>query len=92
LAKAIAGPTEPHAEFDANPAGYGISSTPAYTVTEAGVGGRLLVGTQPLDVHVEVTNLFDNPYRDFLDTQKGFALAQGRNVSLRLSAPFTLVR
>ncbi len=91
-AKSIAGPTEPYAEFDANPAGYGISSTPAYTVSEAGFGGRVIVGAQPLDLHVEVTNLFDTPYRDFLDTQKGFALAQGRNVSVRVSAPFTLVR
>lgn len=91
-AKSIAGPTEPYAEFDANPAGYGISSTPAYTVSEAGFGGRVTIGAQPLDVHVEVTNLFDTAYRDFLDTQKGFALAQGRNLSIRLSAPFTIVR
>jgi outer membrane receptor protein involved in Fe transport len=91
-AKRIAGPTEPFAEFDNNPLGYGISSTPAYAVYEAGVGGRLVMGTQVLDVHLEATNLFDLAYRDFLDTQKGFALAQGRNVSLRLSAPFSLLR
>ncbi len=91
-AKRIAGPTEPFAEFDNNPAGYGISSTPAYSVYEAGVGGRLLLGGQVLDVHLEALNLFDTAYRDFLDTQKGFALAQGRNVSLRVSAPFALLR
>lgn len=90
--KRIAGKTEPFAEFDTNPAGYGVSSTPAYSVFEAGMGGRLTLGTQVLDVHVEATNLFDTPYRDFLDTQKGFALAQGRNVSLRVSAPMTLMR
>ncbi len=91
-AKSVAGPTEPYAEFDANPAGYGISSTPAYTVSEAGLGGRISIRAQPLDLHFEVTNLFDTAHRDFLDTQKGFALAQGRNVSIRMSAPFTLVR
>ncbi|HEX4936829.1 MAG TPA: TonB-dependent receptor, partial [Gemmatimonadaceae bacterium] len=91
-AKRIAGRTEPFAEFDDNPAGFGISSTPAYSVIEAGLGGRVTLGTQALDVHLEVTNLFDTPYRDFLDTQKGFALAQGRNVSLRVSAPMTLVQ
>ena len=91
-AKRIAGRTEPFAEFDDNPAGYGISSTPSYSVYEAGVGGRVTLGGQALDVHLEATNLFDTPYRDFLDTQKGFALAQGRNVSLRLSAPLALMR
>ena len=91
-AKRIAGRTEPFAEFDDNPAGYGISSTPSYSVYEAGVGGRVTLGGQALDVHLEAINLFDTPYRDFLDTQKGFALAQDRNVSLRLSAPLALMR
>lgn len=91
-AKRIAGLTEPFAEFDNNPAVYGISSTPAYSVYEAGVGGRLLLGGRALDVHLEALNLFDTAYRDFLDTQKGFSLAQGRNVSLRVSAPFALLR
>lgn len=90
-AKKIAGNTEPFAEFDNNPLGYGISSTPAYSVYEAGIGGRLSIGAHVLDVHLEVTNLFDSAYRDFLDTQKGFALAQGRNFTLRLSAPFAIV-
>jgi len=91
-AKDIAGPTEPFAEFDNNPQGFGISSTPSYTVYDAGFGGRFTIGTQVLDVHVDATNLFDLAYRDFLDTQKGFALAQGRNVSVRVSAPFSLAR
>jgi outer membrane receptor protein involved in Fe transport len=91
-AKAIAGPTEPYAEFDTNPAGYGISSTPAYHVVDASVSMRLLLGPQTLDLSVEVQNLADTPYRDFLDTQKGFALAQGRNISIRVGAPLRLTR
>ena len=91
-AKRIAGPTEPFAEFDTNPLGFGISSTPAYSVWELGVGGRVGTGSRVVDVSVDVQNLLDTPYRDFLDTQKGFALAQGRNVSVRLSTPFTLLR
>lgn len=91
-AKSIAGPTEPFAEFDAHPEGFGISSTPAYTVVEAGASTRLQAGSQHLDLSLDVQNLTDAPYRDFLDTQKGFALAQGRNVSLRVSAPFRILR
>ena len=72
--------------------GFGISSTPAYSVWELGVGGRAGTGSRVVDVSVDVQNLLDTPYRDFLDTQKGFALAQGRNVSLRVSAPFHILR
>lgn len=91
-AKSIAGLTEPFAEFDANPAGFGISSTPAYNLVEAGASTRLQVGQQHLDLSLDIQNLTDAAYRDFLDTQKGFALAQGRNVSLRVSAPFHVLR
>jgi iron complex outermembrane receptor protein/hemoglobin/transferrin/lactoferrin receptor protein len=89
-AKRRAGPTEPFAEFDDNPAGYGVSSTPAYTLLDAGVGGRVVTGPTAVTVHVAVENLRDTPYRDFLDTQKGFTLGQGRNVTLRVSVPFAV--
>jgi iron complex outermembrane receptor protein/hemoglobin/transferrin/lactoferrin receptor protein len=91
-AKRIAGVTEPFAEFDANPQGFGISSTPAYTLLGLGFGARLPVGPSSIELYVEVENLLDQAYRDFLDTQKGYALGQGRNVSLRLAAPLVLSR
>ena len=91
-AKRIAGVTEPFAEFDANPQGFGISSTPAYTLLSLGFGARLPVGPSSIELYVEVENLLDQAYRDFLDTQKGYALGQGRNVSLRLAAPLVLSR
>lgn len=89
-AKRRAGPTEPFAEFDDNPAGYGVSSTPAYVLLDAAVGGRLVAGHQALDVRVAVENLRDAAYRDFLDTQKGFTLGQGRNVTVRVALPFEI--
>jgi iron complex outermembrane receptor protein/hemoglobin/transferrin/lactoferrin receptor protein len=91
-AKRIAGPTEPFAEFDTNPQGFGISSTPAYTLLSLGLGARLPVGPSSIELYLEVENLLDEAYRDFLDTQKGYALGQGRNVSLRLAAPLVLNR
>jgi outer membrane receptor protein involved in Fe transport len=89
-AKRRAGPTEPFAEFDDNPAGYGVSSTPAYTLLDAAVGGRVVAGHFAADLRVAVENLRDTPFRDFLDTQKGFTLGQGRNVTVRASVPFTI--
>jgi outer membrane receptor protein involved in Fe transport len=91
-AKRIAGPTEPFAEFDQNPAGYGISSTPAYQVVDADLATHLTVGGQALDISLEVQNLGNRAYRDFLDTMKGFALAQGRNLNMRVGIPLRLTR
>jgi iron complex outermembrane receptor protein/hemoglobin/transferrin/lactoferrin receptor protein len=90
--KRIAGITEPFAEFDANPEGFGISSTPAYTLVSAAVGARLAVGASSVELYIEVENLLDQAYRDFLDTQKGYALGQGRNLSVRVAAPLVLNR
>lgn len=90
--QAIAGITEPFAEFDANPLGYGLSSTPAYTLVDAGAGTRLAVGASALELYLAVENLFDVAFRDFLDTQKGFTLGQGRNLTVRVAAPLVLVR
>ena len=91
-AKRIAGLTEPFAEFDVNPLGFGISSTPAYTLLDVGVGARVAFGPGSVEVHVAVDNLLDQAYRDFLDTQKGYALGQGRNFTVRLAAPLVLSR
>jgi outer membrane receptor protein involved in Fe transport len=91
-AKRIAGPTEPFAEFDNNPLGFGISSTPSYTLVDAGLGARLPFGPSSVELYLAVENLFNEAYRDFLDTQKGYALGQGRSVSVRLAAPLVLSR
>jgi outer membrane receptor protein involved in Fe transport len=91
-AKRIAGVTEPFAEFDTNPQGFGLSSTPGYTLWSLGLGARLPVGASSVELYVEIENLLDEAYRDFLDTQKGYALGQGRNLSVRLAAPLVLSR
>ncbi|AHG91212.1 TonB-dependent receptor [Gemmatirosa kalamazoonensis] len=90
--KRVAGRTEPFSDADFAPTGPGLGSTPSYETFDAGLGGRLTLRAQPLDVSVEAQNLTDLPYRDFLDTQKGFTLGMGRNVSVRVAAPFALLR
>lgn len=91
-AKAIAGPTEPFADPDLNPAGPGVGSTPAYAIANLGVGGQLAWAGGAVEMYLAVENLFDTAYRDFLDTLKGVALGQGRNLSLRVAVPLSLAR
>ena len=88
--KAIAGQTEPFA--DGGSRGYGVASTEAYTLFDAGIGTRLAIGASDIEVYFDVDNLFNAAYRDFLDTQKGFTLGAGRNVSLRVAAPLVFNR
>lgn len=90
-AKSIASLTEPFADAERNPMGPGVGSTDRYTLLAIGAGGR--VGTaNPIDIHLAIENLLDTAYRDFLDTLKGVALGQGRNLSLRLAVPISLTR
>lgn len=88
--KGVAGPTEPFA--DGGSQGFGVASTPAYTVFDVGVGAHVVVGSSELELNLSVENLFDTAFSDFLDTQKGFTLGAGRNVALRVSVPFLLRR
>ncbi|PAV25527.1 iron complex outermembrane receptor protein/hemoglobin/transferrin/lactoferrin receptor protein [Tamilnaduibacter salinus] len=81
-----AAPGEPFAQFDNAP--FGTASTDAYTVADLGVGfgvGRR--SGKPVRIDLSVRNLTDESYRDFLDTYKGYALSQGRNVSATLRVP-----
>jgi iron complex outermembrane receptor protein/hemoglobin/transferrin/lactoferrin receptor protein len=93
-AKQAAGFSEPLSDpdFINGGKGAGVGSTAAYTIFHAGVGGRFSLGASSLVVNLAVENLFDAAYRDFLDTLKGIALGQGRNVSVRISAPLVFIR
>lgn len=89
-AKGIAGPTEPFA--DGGSQGYGIASTPAYSLLDLSVGGQVAVGASAVEVVVTVDNALDTQFRDFLDSQKGFTLGLGRNVGVRVAVPLVIVR
>jgi iron complex outermembrane receptor protein/hemoglobin/transferrin/lactoferrin receptor protein len=82
-----AGLIEPFSQFDDIP--FGTASTQAYTLVS--LQGRFVVeaGTIPLTIVLGADNLFDEAYRGFLDTYKGYALSPGRNIRVRLSAPFS---
>ena len=82
-----AAPGEPFSQFDNAP--FGTASTDAYTVADLGIGFSVDGGTgAPMRVSLEVRNLTDKSYRDFLDTYKGYALSPGRDVRLTVRVPF----
>jgi len=83
-----AGAYEPFSQFDQIP--FGTSSTDNYTVFSLAVGGTIRLNSQPVDFHIEVENLFDEAYVDFLDTYKGYTLSMGRNISMRVEMPVQL--
>jgi iron complex outermembrane receptor protein/hemoglobin/transferrin/lactoferrin receptor protein len=84
--KDAAGRREPFSQFDDTP--FGTASTDAYTLLDLGVGFEWTTGNRPIAVDLGVDNVFDEDYRDFLDTYKGYALSPGRNYWLKVNVPF----
>ncbi len=80
---------EPFSQFDNED--FGTGSTDNYTLLDLATGFELnfngnLIKRSYLDF--EITNLTNESYRNFLDTYKGVALSQGRNIMLKLRVPF----
>ncbi|WP_322521599.1 TonB-dependent receptor [Guyparkeria halophila] len=85
--KDAAGPYEPFAQFDNN--SFGTASTDDYTLVSLGAGVSVPFQRKTeLRLTLQVDNLLDETYRDFLDTYKGYALGMGRNVRLRADLAF----
>lgn len=51
---------------------------------------RLSLGRQPLEVGLQISNLFNVSYQEYLNRLRYFAVEPGRNISLRLKVPFDL--
>jgi len=89
--KDAAGRFEPFWQFGNAPqfSDFGVASTDSYTLVDISAGADIPVGSQTWFVQFGVQNLFDEAFRDFLDTYKGYALNPGRNVQLKLRIPFS---
>ena len=88
--KSAAGIYEPFGQFDDGigpDIPFGVASTDAYTLMNIGVGFDLNITAMPVNVDIEITNLLDKNYRDFLDTYKGYALSPGRGVNFKVNIP-----
>ena len=82
----VGGAYEPFAQYNTLP--FGTANTPSYTLWGLEYSSKLDVLEKNPTLSIKVTNLFDEGYRDFLDTYKGYALAMGRDISFNLRIPF----
>jgi iron complex outermembrane receptor protein/hemoglobin/transferrin/lactoferrin receptor protein len=91
--KEAAGRYEPFWQFgNSRQFPFGVASTDAYTLVDAGIGFHVPVYDQHVHFHLAVHNLLNTPYRDFLDTYKGYALSPGRDITLKMKVPFEIVK
>ncbi|MBO1923309.1 TonB-dependent receptor [Thiomicrorhabdus sp. 6S3-12] len=85
--KDSAGAYEPFSQFDNM--SIGRASTDAYALWNLRYSAMIKGSqNQKLYMNLAVENLFDKSYVDFLDTYKGYTLAQGRNFKLNLRVDF----
>jgi iron complex outermembrane receptor protein/hemoglobin/transferrin/lactoferrin receptor protein len=89
--KNAAGIYEPFGQFDDGIGAdipFGVCSTGRYNLVNVGLGFDLCFYDQPINFDLTITNLFDEIYRDFLDTYKGYALSPGRSINLKMNILF----
>lgn len=77
---------EPFYQYNNLP--FGSPDTAGYTLWGLGYESKLALFGQDANLQINVDNIFDKAYRNFLDTYKGYALGMGRNISFSLSIPF----
>lgn len=64
-------------------------TTPGYNLFEAGIGTRIYLRKQPIDIALSAQNLLDTPYLNHLSRYRLInVVEQGRNVVLTLRVPF----
>ena len=89
--KSAAGVYEPFGQFDDGigpDIPFGTASTEDYILFNLGLGFDLRLYHKPINIDVEVNNLFNTDYRDFLDTYKGYTLAPGISFIFKLNILF----
>ena len=68
------------------------TATPAYTLFDIGAGGEVEFASYKFAVDLTVENVLDKAYYDHLSRYKEYALDPGRNIQLRFSVPFEIVK
>ncbi|MBD3274081.1 MAG: TonB-dependent receptor, partial [Candidatus Marinimicrobia bacterium] len=87
-AKAAAGIYEPFGQFDPGigpDIPFGVASTDAHSLLGILAGFETAISEVPVIIDLEITNLLDQDYRNFLDTYKGYTLGPGRSVNMTLN-------
>jgi iron complex outermembrane receptor protein len=62
--------------------------TEGYSLATLGAGVMLFNASHPVSLDLQVKNLFDTEYRDFLSRYKGYADDPGRNLIVRMATTF----
>lgn len=79
--------------FAQNNAAPDETTTEGYTLIDVSVGGNLKFKNQLVFVGISANNLMDKKYTDHLSTLKEVNLLNpGRNISLTLKVPFSIIR
>ena len=86
--KRVASSKEPFYQYNNLP--FGSANTKGYMLFGIGYEGELNIMKQKAKLIINIDNLFDREYRNFLDTYKGYALGMGRNISFLIRIPFKL--
>ncbi|HHO42136.1 MAG TPA: TonB-dependent receptor [Epsilonproteobacteria bacterium] len=71
---------EPFAQYNKTP--FGTADTSGYGLVDIGFSCDIKTQKNLLNLGVNVSNVFDKGYRDYLDTYKGYGLSMGRNIVL----------
>ena len=64
------------------------TTVPSYTLVHAEAGFKVAFGERSVALDVGARNLADKAYRDFMSRFKTYALAPGRNITVRLTTQF----
>ena len=65
--------------------------TPGYSLYDAGISSTISWGSVPLNIAINVTNIFDKVYINHLSLLKPLGIFDmGRNISLSVNVPFSL--
>nr|WP_321266326.1 TonB-dependent receptor [uncultured Sulfurimonas sp.] len=84
----VAGAQEPFSQYNNLP--FGSADTAGYVLWGVAYESKIEIMGQKAQALVNVDNIFDTKYNNFLDTYKGYALGVGRNISFSLRIPFAL--
>lgn len=68
------------------------TKTEGYALFAIGVGGEIALSSGNISIDLAVENLLDKAYRGHLSRYKEYALNPGRNITLKVSAPFTIIK
>lgn len=84
--QSVASQYEPFAQYNFTP--FGTANSASYVLFDVGVNSTARLFRKELQLSIKATNVFDKAYRGYLDTYKGYALSQGRDITFSVTMPF----